>query len=83
MEPIVIPLDKKHIAQRTGHMWELAKLDPDGGYAIFDRWEGNRRSLMHKLEEYGIVPSRQAEETLSLIPERLAFREDEPLSKKR
>lgn len=82
MEPIMIPLDRKHLAQRQGTEWELSKKDDYGVYLPFDRWTGNRRSLMRKLEEYGIVPSRQAEEVLLLIPEQPSFREDEPLSRK-
>lgn len=83
MEPIIIPLDRKHVVQRTGTTWELAAMEADGRYAVVERWDGNRRSLMRKLEEYGIVPSRQAEEVLMLLPEQPSFREDEPLSKKR
>lgn len=83
MEPILISLDRKHLAQRFGNNWELSKKDDTGIYRPFDRWAGNRRSLMRKLEEYGIVPSRQAEEVLLLVPEQPSFREDEPLSRKK
>lgn len=81
-EPIVIALDRKHIAQRHDRMWELAKLEPDGTYTLIERWTGNRRSLFHKMQGYGIVPSRAAEQELLSIPEQPAFREDEPLNRK-
>jgi hypothetical protein len=81
-EPIVFSLDRKHIAQRSDRTWELAKLEPDGTYTLIERWVGNRRSLFHKMESYGIVPSREAEQALLSIPEQPAFREDEPLNKK-
>jgi hypothetical protein len=81
-EPIVISLDRKHIAQRYDRTWELAKLEPDGTYTLIERWIGNRRSLFHKMEGYGIVPSREAEQALLLIPEQPSFREDEPKHRK-
>lgn len=81
MEPIVIPVDMKHVVQRHGGEWELLRFT-ENGYEVIERWVGNRRSLMRKMEEHGIVPSRKAEETLLLLPEQTKFRDDEPLSKK-
>lgn len=77
-----IPLDMKHVAQRVDRTWQLYKRDPDGNYVLLEEWRGNRRSLFHKMTDYGIVPSREAERELLSIPEQPAFREDEPKNRK-
>lgn len=79
---IQIALDRKHLVQREDRTWTLAKLEPDGRWEIMEQWTGNRRSLFHKLEGYGIVPSREAEQELLTIPEQPSFREDEPKHRK-
>ena len=75
---IQIALDRKHIAYRRDKTWEIAKRGDDNVYRTVERWEGSRRSLFHKMESYGIVPSREAEQALMAIPEQPAFRDDEP-----
>jgi hypothetical protein len=77
-----VALDRKHIAYRRGDEWELAKRDDDGVFRTLERWPGNRRSLFHKMEGYGIVPSREAEQALLLVPEQTSFRADEPKHRK-
>lgn len=77
-----IALDRKHIAYRREQEWELAKRGEDGVFHTVERWVGNRRSLFHKMESYGIVPSREAEQALLQVPEQPSFREDEPLNRK-
>lgn len=79
---IQIALDRKHVAYRRDREWEIAKKDDDGIFRTLDRWIGNRRSLFHRLESYGIVPSREAEQELLAIPEQPSFREDEPKHRK-
>ena len=81
-QPTIIPLDRKHSAARSGRDWELFSRDPDGNAVLLERWTGNRRSLFHKMEQYGIVPSREAEQALLAIPEQPSFREDEPKHRK-
>ena len=81
-QPIQIALDRKHIAYRRDREWEIAKRGDDGVFHTLERWSGNRRSLFHKLEDYGIVPSREAEQALLSIPEQPSFREDEPKHRK-
>lgn len=75
----MIPLDRKHMAIREGGQWTLAEKDPDRVYRGVETWVGNRRSLHPRLEQRGIVPSRQAEELLAQLSEQPSFREDEPL----
>lgn len=73
-----IALDRKHIAYRRDKEWEIAKKADDGVFRTVERWTGNRRSLFYKMADYGIVPSREAEEQLLQIPEQPSFRDDEP-----
>ena len=68
-------LDRKTEAIRSGERWALRRLQPDGSWDTVDFWQGGRRSLFHKLEERGIVPTREAEAALALIPENQGFKE--------
>ena len=77
-----IALDRKHIAYRRDKEWELAKKAEDGVFRTVERWQGNRRSIFPKMEQYGIVPSRDAEQALLSVPEQPGFREDDPVNKK-
>lgn len=77
-----IALDRKHIAYRRDKEWELAKKAEDGVFRTVERWTGNRRSIFPKMEQYGIVPSRDAEQALLSVPEQPGFREDDPVNKK-
>lgn len=77
-----IALDRKHIAYRRDREWEIAKKTDDGVFRTVERWQGNRRSLFHKMQSHGIVPSREAEAALLEIPEQPSFREDKPLNQK-
>lgn len=81
-QPVQIALDRKHIAYRRDKEWEIAKRGDDGIFHTLERWVGNRRSLFHKMDGYGIVPSREAEQALLSIPEQPSFREDEPKNQK-
>ena len=77
-----IILDRKHVARRQDHTWQLLRRDQDGNYVLLEQWRGNRRSLFHKLPSYGIVPSRDAEQALLALPEQPAFRADEEKNRK-
>lgn len=72
---ITIELDRVHRAIRSGDRWALMKRKPDGTYDSLLVWSGGRRSLFHRCEELGIVPSREAEAQLAVIPETFGFRE--------
>jgi hypothetical protein len=81
-EPFQVALDRKHIAYRRDAEWELARRSEDGVFRTLERWTGPRRSLFHKMESYGIVPSRDAEQALLALPEQPSFRADDPKVRK-
>ncbi len=72
---ITIEIDRVHRAVRSGDRWALMKRQPDGSHDSIAVWSGGRRSLFHRLEELGIVPSREAEERLSQLPESTGWRD--------
>ena len=72
---ITIPLDAKTIAIRSGNRWAVHRRQSDGSWDTAKTWAGGRRSLLQYLDEQGIVPTRDAEATLSTIAESSGFRE--------
>lgn len=72
----VIKLDRRHRVVRMDDDWSLQARQIDGSYWAIEHWHGNRRSLMRKLEEHGIHPTREAEQQLAAMPERKAFGPD-------
>lgn len=72
---ITIELDRVHRAVRSADRWALMKRQPDGSHDSIAVWSGGRRSLFHRLEELGIVPSRAAEEQLATLAESVGFRD--------
>lgn len=75
MTELTIDIDRKTRALRSGERWVLQQKQPDGTYDMVDHWAGGRRSLFQKLEELHIVPTREAEAALALIPESNGFKE--------
>lgn len=75
---ITIDIDLKHRAIRSGDRWALMRRNRDGAWDAVETWAGGRRSLFHRLERHGIVPSREAERRLALVPETQGFRERMP-----
>lgn len=73
-----IALDMKHRALRSGDRWALMQRDREGEWQTLETWAGNRRSLFHRLDQRGIVPSRDAEAQLALLPESQGFKERMP-----
>lgn len=74
---VTIQLDRKHRAIRSGDRWALTAMQSDGTYDLVEAWDGPRRSIFARAEARNIVPSREAERQLALLPERRAFRADE------
>ena len=72
---ITIELDRVHRAVRSGDKWAILKRAPDGTHDPIAGWSGGRRSLFHRCEALGIVPSREAEERLARVPESTGFRD--------
>lgn len=72
---IVILIDAKHKALRSGNKWCIQRRQPDGSYDLLKAWTGGRRSLLQFCDEQGIVPTRDAEAALGAIPEASGFRE--------
>ncbi len=72
---IHIQIDAKTIAVRSGNRWAIRRRQPDGSYDTIRTWSGGRRSLMQFLDEQSIVPTRDAEAQLALIPESSGFKE--------
>lgn len=72
---IKIPLDRKHIALRSGDRWAVQRLQPDGKYDTIAAWDGGRRSLFHWCQRNDVHPSREAEQQLALLPESFGFRD--------
>ncbi|MDQ5918939.1 MAG: hypothetical protein QG660_2054 [Pseudomonadota bacterium] len=72
---ITIELDRVHTALRSGDRWAICKRLPDGTHDTLETWAGGRRSLFHHCNALGIVPSREAEERLALLPETTGFRD--------
>lgn len=75
---ITVELDRVHRAVRSGDKWAVMKRLPDGTLDTIALWAGGRRSLFHRCQELGIVPSREAEEALALLPETTGFKERMP-----
>jgi len=72
---IRVDLDRVHFALRSGDRWAVCKRLPDGSSDTLVAWSGGRRGLFNRLEELGIVPSREAEERLAQLPESTGFRD--------
>ena len=72
---ISITLDHKHIARRSGNKWAVQRRQPDGSWDLLKAWTGGRRSLLQFCDEQGIVPTRDAEAALALVPEQQGFKE--------
>lgn len=74
-EDRTILLDRKTRAHRTGDIWAVQRLQPNGKWDMVKIWKGNRRSLIHWCEDNQVQPSREAEAQLALIPETTGFRD--------
>jgi hypothetical protein len=72
---IVIPLDRKTRALRSGDRWATQRLQPDGRWDTLETWTGGRRSLFHWMERNDVTPSREAEAQLAQVPESTGFRD--------
>lgn len=72
---IVIDLDAKHKAHRSGSKWLVQKRQADGSWDMVAHWAGGRRSLLQWCESNGVYPTRAAEELLATLPESTGFRE--------
>lgn len=75
MTELTIEIDRKHQAVRSGERWALRQKQSDGIWDTIEFWQGGRRSLFQRLEELHIVPTREAEAALALIPESDGFKE--------
>lgn len=75
MTEVTIQLDARHKAIRSDDTWVIQKQTRDGVYDMVDHWTGNRRSLIHYLEDKKIFPTRAAEDAIAALPERKGFRE--------
>lgn len=72
---IVIQLDRKTRALRSGDRWATQRLRTDGSWDMVANWVGGRRSLLHWCERNDIHPSREAEAQLAVIAESKGFKE--------
>jgi hypothetical protein len=72
---IMIELDRKHRALRSGNRWAITRLQTDGSYDLVSAWNGGRRSLYRWCENNDVHPDRDAEAALELIPELDGFRD--------
>lgn len=72
---IVVILDAKTKAIRSGSRWAVQKRQPDGSWDMVAAWDGSRRSLLQWAERNGVYPTREAEAQLALLPEGVGFRE--------
>lgn len=72
---IVVLIDAKTKALRSGNRWCVQRRQPDGSWDMDRVWTGGRRSLLQYLDEQGIVPTRDAETALGAIAESSGFRE--------
>ncbi len=72
---ISILIDAKTKALRSGNKWAIMRRQPNGDWDCSRAWTGGRRSLLQYLDEQGIVPTRDAEAALSLVPESSGFKE--------
>ncbi len=70
---IVVVLDAKTKAIRSGQRWAVQKRQPDGSWDMVAAWDGGRRSLFHWMEANGVYPTREAEAILSTISEGRGF----------
>ncbi len=71
----VILVDAKTKALRSGNRWCVQRRQSDGSWDMARTWTGGRRSLLQYLQEQGIVPTRDAEAALALVPESQGFKE--------
>lgn len=72
-------LDRRHKAVRTSMRWDLyERLSATGIWRQLDQVTGPRKTIYILLERHGIIPSREADAQLNLLPERSSFREDTP-----
>lgn len=69
-------LDHFHTAVRAAKSWHLYRRRPDGHFQLLRNWKGTRKSLYSVLEDFGIEPSRAAEEELMTLTES-TFRVDD------
>lgn len=69
-----IPLDRLHVVHRDGDRWLLQKKTPEGALDL-ERWQGPVASLRKRLEKFGIVPDRRAEELIGNLGEASGFRD--------
>lgn len=72
---IVVLIDAKTKALRSGNRWCVQRRQPDGSWDMDRVWTGGRRSLLQYLDEQGIVPTRDAEGVLATLPEGSGFKE--------
>jgi hypothetical protein len=75
MTEMVILLDRKTKALRSGNRWCIQRLKSDGSWDMTDSWDGGRRSLFHWAEKNDVHPTREAEAILNTIAEFTGFRD--------
>lgn len=73
MTDVVIDLDRKHRAIRSGSRWAVQQLKADGSWDMVDAWDGTRRSIYAWMADRRIVPGREAEDVLARLPETTGF----------
>lgn len=78
-DSVEIFLDRRHKAVRTSMRWDLyERISTTGIWRQLDQVTGPRKTIYTLLERHGIVPSREADEQLNLLPERSMWRQDQP-----
>jgi len=71
---LTVQLNVKYKLHRSGDQWALAIKNPNNtDYDIIRSWRGPARSVYANLESLNIQPTREAEDILSVQPERMEF----------